>query len=105
MQLEEWKTSIDKNFKPGDYFDENISSVLPCNFGNGYFQCGEPHSYVDGKRSKIMTEYDDVKVIKTNLAGLVVEVKDGRYLVDFGNAKKWFDDCDLLLVEQEDNED
>ena len=52
-----------------------------------------------------MTEYDDVKVIKTNLAGLVVEVKDGRYLGDFGNAKKWFDDCDLLLVEQEDNED
>ena len=52
-----------------------------------------------------MTEYDDVKVIKTGKVGLVVKVKDGRYLVDFGNAKKWFDDCDLLLVEQEDNED
>ena len=25
MQLEEWKISIDKEFKPGDYFDENIS--------------------------------------------------------------------------------
>lgn len=25
MQPEEWKTSIDKDFKLGDYFDENIS--------------------------------------------------------------------------------
>jgi len=57
------------------------------------------------KGGNTMTEYDDVKVIKTGKVGLVVEVKDGRYLVDFGNAKKWFDDCDLLLVEQEDNED
>lgn len=46
-----------------------------------------------------MTEYDDVKVIKTGKVGLVVEVKDGRYLVDFGNAKKLFDDCDLLFGE------
>ena len=52
-----------------------------------------------------MTEYDDVKVGKTGKVGLVVKVKDGRYLVDFGDAKEWFDECDLLLVEQEDNED
>lgn len=52
-----------------------------------------------------MTKYDDVKVIKTGKVGLVVDVKDGRYLVDFGNAKEWYDECDLLLTEQEDNED
>lgn len=52
-----------------------------------------------------MTKYDDVKVIQTGKVGLVVEVKDDRYLVDFGDAKEWFDGCDLLPVEQEDNED
>ena len=56
MQLEDWKTSIDENFKPGDYFDENIAwdlinSVPPRNFCNVYFQCGEPHSYVNGKQT------------------------------------------------------
>ena len=25
MQLEDWKTSIEDNFKPGDYFDEGIA--------------------------------------------------------------------------------
>ena len=25
MQLEDWKTSIENDFKPGDYFDEGIS--------------------------------------------------------------------------------
>ena len=43
MQLEDWKTSIENDFKPGDYFDEGISwdlinCVPPLNFGNGYFQ-------------------------------------------------------------------
>lgn len=52
-----------------------------------------------------MTKYDDVRVIQTGKVGLVIEVKDGRYLVDFGDAKKWFDECDLLPVEQEDCED
>ena len=51
-----------------------------------------------------MTKYDDVKVIKTGKVGLVVDVKDGRYLVDFGDAKKWFDECDLLVVEQDEDE-
>lgn len=52
-----------------------------------------------------MTMYDEVKVIKTGENGLVVDVKDGLYLVDFGDAKEWFYECDLLPVEQEDNED
>lgn len=52
-----------------------------------------------------MTKYDDVKVIQTGKVGLVIEVKDGRYLVDFGDVKEWFDECDLLPVEQEDCED
>ena len=56
MQLEDWKTSIENDFKPGDYFDEGISwdlinCVPPLNFGNGYFQCGEPHSFVNGKQT------------------------------------------------------
>ena len=56
MQLEDWKTSIEDNFKPGDYFDEGIAwdlinCVPPLNFGNGYFQCGEPHSFVNGKQT------------------------------------------------------
>lgn len=56
MQLEDWKTSIEDNFKPGDYFDEGISwDLINCvpllNFGNGYFQCGEPHSFVNGKQT------------------------------------------------------
>lgn len=50
-------------------------------------------------------KYDDVRVIQTGKVGLVIEVKDGRYLVDFGDAKEWFDECDLLPVEQEDCED
>ena len=56
MQLEDWKTSIENDFKPGDYFDEGISwdlinCVPPLNFGRGYFQCGEPHSFVNGKQT------------------------------------------------------
>lgn len=56
MQLEDWKTSIEDDFKPGDYFDEDISwdlinCVPPLNFGNGYFQCGEPYSFVNGKQT------------------------------------------------------
>lgn len=56
MQLEDWKTSIENDFKPGDYFDEGISwdlinCVPPLNFGYGYFQCGEPHSFVNGKQT------------------------------------------------------
>lgn len=50
-----------------------------------------------------MFKYDDVKVIKTGKVGLVVEVKDGRYLVDFGNGKQWYDESDLLLVVTDDD--
>ena len=61
MQLEDWKTSIENDFKPGDYFDEGISwdlinCVPPLNFSNGYFQCGEPHSYVNGKQTYLTLE-------------------------------------------------
>ena len=56
MQVEDWKTSIEKDFKPGDYFDEGIAwelinCVPPLNFGNGYFQCGEPYSCINGKQT------------------------------------------------------
>lgn len=56
MQLEDWKTSIENDFKPGDYFNEGISwelinCVPPLNFGHGYFQCGEPYSFVNGKQT------------------------------------------------------
>lgn len=50
-----------------------------------------------------MFKYDDVKVIDTGKVGLVVEVNDGRYLVDFGDAKEWYDECDLLPVEIDDD--
>ena len=56
MQLEDWKTSIENDFKPGDYFDEGIAwdlinCVPPLSFSHGYFQCGEPHSFVNGKQT------------------------------------------------------
>lgn len=50
QEREDWTTSIDENFKPGDYFDEEIAwdlinAVPPHRFEAGYFQCGEAHSY------------------------------------------------------------
>lgn len=56
MQLEDWKTSIENDFKPGDYFDEGIAwdlinCVPPLTFSCSYFQCGEPHSFVNGKQT------------------------------------------------------
>lgn len=61
MQLEDWKTSIENDFKTGYYFDEGIAwdlinCVPPLNFCNGYFQCGEPHSYVGGKQTYLTLE-------------------------------------------------
>jgi len=50
-----------------------------------------------------MTKYNDVRVIGTGKVGLVVEVNDERYLVDFGDAVEWYDDCDLLPVEIDDD--
>lgn len=43
-----------------------------------------------------MTRYDDVRVIKTGAIGMIIEVKDGRFLVDFGFVSEWYDECDLL---------
>ena len=61
MQLEDWKTSIENDFKTGDYFDEGIAwdlinCVPPLNFCNGYFQCGEPYSFVGGKQTYLTLE-------------------------------------------------
>lgn len=47
-----------------------------------------------------MTKYDDVRVIKTGNIGMIIEVKDGRFLVDFGFVSKWYDESDLLLIEK-----
>lgn len=52
-----------------------------------------------------MTKYDDVKVIRTDKAGMVIDVKNGRYLVDLGDAQEWFDECDLLLAAEMDEND
>ena len=61
MQLEDWKTSIDEDFKVGDYFSgfiawDLINCVPPRNFGNGYFQCGEPHSHVNSRTTYLTLE-------------------------------------------------
>lgn len=50
QEHDDWKTSIDNDFKPGDYFDaaiawDLINCVPPHRFGKTYFQCGEPHSH------------------------------------------------------------
>lgn len=47
---EDWTTSIDENFKPGDYFCEEIAwdlinAVPPHRWSRSFFQCGEAHSY------------------------------------------------------------
>jgi len=54
QEQKDWKTSIDKNFKPGDYFDEDIAwdlinSVPPTCLSAGFFQCGEPHDHAPDK--------------------------------------------------------
>lgn len=46
----DWKTNIDEDFKPGDYFCAEIAwdlinAVPPHRFTSGYFQCGEAHSH------------------------------------------------------------
>lgn len=48
-----------------------------------------------------MTKYDDVKVIRTGKVGMVIDIKDGKYLVDFNNYSEWYDECDLLPVEED----
>ena len=44
-----------------------------------------------------MNIYDDVRVIMTGKIGMVVDIKDGKYLVDFNNHLEWYDESDLLL--------
>ena len=56
MQIDDWRTSIDNDFKPGDFFDadiawEIINCVPPLKFCHGYCQCGEPHSTVNGRQT------------------------------------------------------
>lgn len=63
QERDDWKTSIDEDFKPGDYFDEEIAwdlieAVPPHRFSSGYFQLGEPHDHAekDGKlRPRFLT--------------------------------------------------
>ena len=55
-EMTDWKTCIADDFKVGDYFDskiawELINCVPPENFSNGYFQCGEPYSHINGKQT------------------------------------------------------
>lgn len=62
QEHEDWKTSIDQDFKPGDYFDEDIAwdlinAVPPHRFDGGYFQCGEPHSHRPDKAGKMRATY------------------------------------------------
>lgn len=49
-----------------------------------------------------MTKYDNVRVIMTGKVGMIIEVKDGRFLVDFETNSEWYDESDLLLAENED---
>ncbi len=48
-----------------------------------------------------MTKYDNVRVIKTGEIGMVVDIKDGKYLVDFDFYFEWYDESDLLPMEEE----
>lgn len=62
QEREDWKTSIDENFKPGDYFDEEIAwdlinAVPPHRFSRDYFQCGEPHSHELGQDGQYHATY------------------------------------------------
>lgn len=65
MEIKDWKTSIERDFKPGDYFDEGITwdlinSVPPLHLKKSYFQSGEPFSSVDGKPTYItLTKVSD----------------------------------------------
>lgn len=50
QERDDWKTSIDEDFKPGDYFDEDIAwdlieAVPPHRFSRCYFQLGEAHDH------------------------------------------------------------
>lgn len=62
QEHEDWKTSIDQDFKPGDYFDEDIAwdlinAVPPHRFESGYFQCGEPHSHRPDQNGTMKATY------------------------------------------------
>ena len=49
-----------------------------------------------------MTKYDDVRVIESGEVGLLVEIKDDKYLVEFDDGStEYFDECDLLLAQEE----
>ena len=52
-----------------------------------------------------MTKYDDVRIIGTNKVGLLVEIKNDKYLVEFDDGSTaYFDECDLLLAQEEDDD-
>lgn len=62
QERDDWKTSIDQDFKPGDYFDEEIAwdlieCVPPHRFSSSYFQCGEPHSHEPGPDGRYHATY------------------------------------------------
>lgn len=62
QEREDWKTSIDQDFKPGDYFDEEIAWDLieclpPHRLGKTYFQCGEPHSHTPDAEGRYRATY------------------------------------------------
>ncbi len=52
--MTDWKGDFANDFKKGDYVNAEIAwhlinCVPPRNFSNGYFQCGEPNSHINGK--------------------------------------------------------
>ena len=59
---DDWKTSIDQDFKPGDYFCEEIAwdlinAVPPHLLEGGYFQCGEPQSHCQDSAGRYRPVY------------------------------------------------
>lgn len=71
QEREDWTTSIDENFKPGDYFDEDIAwDLIECvpphrlSFNPGYFQCGEPNDHMKGPDGKYHATY--LTLVKVN---------------------------------------
>ena len=62
QERDDWTSSIDENFKPGDYFDEDIAwdlieAVPPHNFCAGYFQVGEAHSHRPDQEGRMRPTY------------------------------------------------
>lgn len=61
-EMSEWTSSFSDNFKIGDYVCseiawELINCVPPANFGQGYFQMGEPASHREDEQGNLKPTY------------------------------------------------